>query len=432
MKKNTIKKTICAALAAIMTVSAAGCGSTGSSSENGNVSTQKTVKASNAQPVSEAQMTKKGKAPAEGFNKGYTDFSAELFKASCLEDIKSGKNTLVSPESVACALGMAANGAGGQTLAEMENVLGSNLGDLNDSLNYYICKANGDKNIKFNIADSLWVRDDADRIKLLPEFADTVKEYYGADSYLEPFDDSTLDNINNWVNNNTAGMIPALIDDIPDSACAYLINAAAFDAKWEEEFEDDQVLENKIFTSCDGIEQDCTMLLSYEYTYLSDGSCKGFAKYYKGGDYCFMALLPNGDMVDFVQSLDGDKLASLWQNRSSDEVVIKMPEFTYDYNVEMAAPLADMGMPTAFGDGCDFSKMSTPAKQIDRVIHKTHIEVDRKGTKAAAATALEAVDGCIEMPTQPKYVTLDRPFVYAIVDADNGVPLFIGAVNSVK
>lgn len=427
MKKNTIKKTICAALAAVITVTATGCGSTGGSNTT---SEKKTVKAATAQPLSSADMLKNGGEPAEGFCKGYTDLSAELFRKNCIEEIKSGKNVMVSPESVVGALGMTANGAKGQTLSEMENVLGSSVEDINTSMNYFINKSNQDKNIRFHIADSVWVRDDESRVKILPEFADTVKGYYGADTFMEPFDDSTLKAINNWVNENTDGMIPELLDSIADEACIYLINTAAFDAEWEVPFEDGSVIENSTFNAFDGSVQECTMLWGSENYYISGDNFTGFSKNYKGGEYSFVALLPEEgtDMADFVSSLDGDTLTELWQNRSQEDVVITMPEFSFDYETELQGTLSDMGMTSLFSESCDLSGMSEPAKTVSKVIHKTHIDVNRKGTKAAAATAVEVCDGAIALPS--KRVDLDRPFVYAIYDNYNGVPLFIGAVNT--
>ncbi len=68
---------------------------------------------------------------------------------------------------------------------------------------------------------------------------------------------------------------------------------------------------------------------------------------------------------------------------------------------------------------------------IDNVIHKTHIEVDRKGTRAAAATAIVMTDGCtsVEPPVEYIYVILDRPFIYGIIDNETGLPVFLGCVN---
>ena len=71
--------------------------------------------------------------------------------------------------------------------------------------------------------------------------------------------------------------------------------------------------------------------------------------------------------------------------------------------------------------------------KISDVLHKTHIEVDRNGTKAAAATAVVMAKlTSIREEPEPVYVTLDRPFVYGILDTVSGMPLFIGTLDSVE
>ena len=119
-------------------------------------------------------------------------------------------------------------------------------------------------------------------------------------------------------------------------------------------------------------------------------------------------------------------------------VYAEIPEFKYDYKTKLSDQLKDMGMEIAFSDNADFSGMlasGLPELKIAEVIHKTHIEVDRKGTKAAAVTVVE-MEKCAgireENPRKTVKVILDRPFMYAIVNTETGLPVFLGTVNSVK
>ena len=118
--------------------------------------------------------------------------------------------------------------------------------------------------------------------------------------------------------------------------------------------------------------------------------------------------------------------------------MVEIPEFTFDYNVEMSAILQSMGMTDAFDpELADFNNMLSKQNGdphpvcINSVIHKTHIEVNRKGTRAAAATAIEMTDGCtaVAEPIEYIYVILDRPFIYGIIDNETGLPIFLGCVN---
>ena len=114
-----------------------------------------------------------------------------------------------------------------------------------------------------------------------------------------------------------------------------------------------------------------------------------------------------------------------------------MPKFKFDYDLTMKEILSDLGIPTAFDPaGADFSGIGTSKAGnifIGDVIHKTHIDVDENGTKAAAVTAVIVKDAAAALDEEkPKYVKLDRPFVFMILDNENQLPIFIGAVTDLS
>ena len=451
MKTTALKRTVCAALAGII-LTMTSCGKTNTSgspspaepepaSSNSAPSAEPDTPAPDiamsTSPLSAEKLARGDKSPNSAFYDSYRDYAAELFRQSCTEDIKRGMNVMVSPESVMQALGMTANGANGETLSQMETALGGlGIEDINNGMQYRMNKFMDSKDVKFNAANSVWVRDDKGRIKMDQDFCDKVKQVYNADTFYAPFDNGTLNDINAWVNNNTNGMIPEVLDTINPEAVAYLINAISFEGKWAEKYEDSQIHEDMDFTNSSGEKEKVTMLYSDENGYFEDEDTTGFIKYYKGMDYAFMAMLPTEgtDLADYVANMDGGKLNRLWSSASG-EVNVCIPEFSYDYGNELSDELINMGMPMAFSESADFSNMAetgTGELFINRVIHKTHIELDREGTKAAAATVVEMKDECVMIEPEPKYVYLDRPFVYAIIDTDNGTPIFIGAVNTVN
>ena len=365
-------------------------------------------------------------------NADVTDFAIRLFKASN----ENGKNTLISPLSVLCALAMTANGAEEETLAQMEEVLGMTTEELNLYLYSYMKNLpQGDK-YKLSLANSIWFTED-ERFTVNQDFLQTNADYYGADIYKAPFDKQTLKDINNWVKQNTDGMIPEILDQIPPEAIMYLVNALAFEAEWSEIYEKHQVKDGE-FTKEDGTKQDVKFMYGSEGTYFEDEKATGFMKRYKGGKYAFVAMLPNEgvSVSEYIASLDGESLNALLANPQYATVRTSIPKFETEYKVEMSDILQSMGMTEAFDMyNADFEGLGTSTGgniYISRVLHKTFISVGEKGTKAGAATIVEMKDGAAAEPTEPKEVYLDRPFVYMLVDCENNIPFFIGTMMDVN
>lgn len=367
------------------------------------------------------------------FLNAQTGFALRLLQETVTS--KNGENVLISPYSVMQALAMAATGADGNTLIEMEQTLG---GLPYDTLNSYLYTQRttmpDSEGSRLKTANSVWFRDDEQRIRVLPEFLQNAADYFAADAYSAPFDETTRSDINNWCSNQTDGMIPELIKDkIPAEAVMYLINAVCFDAKWARPYEDDP--RPRDFTAWNGQTQEAQMMYSDEHYYLIDEHAAGFLKYYRDG-YAFIALLPEEGMSPetYLSGLTAASLRDVLVNTIPCDVQAGLPQFSYDFDIEYSGILKEMGMPSAFGGGADFSRMAQTATEklyISRVLHKTHIDVDTEGTKAAAITALEMTDGADEVTEEPKYVILDRPFVYLIVETDTMLPVFAGVLNEI-
>lgn len=374
------------------------------------------------------------------FINSQTKFTIDLFKATY--DENKGENDLISPYSVVQALGMTANGANGKTLEEMEKVLGDGM-DI-DSLNRYF-RGQRERTVhegefpkwSFSTANSIWAIDDRSRIQVLPSFIQNCVDYYDSEFYIAPFDDTTVKDVNNWVNEKTNKMIPSILDCIEDDDVMYLVNAVAFEAEWAEPYEKYMVSDGK-FTSADGTEQDAKMMSSSE-AYISDENTEGIVKYYSGYNYAFAALLPDeSTSIDkYIEDLTPEKLNALLKSYGSsfDMASVKLPKFKYEYENELNDELIDMGMKTAFRGGADFSNMSAIADinplHIGYVKHKTFIDLDENGTKAAAATIVAMKNE--SAPAIPeKKIVFNRPFVYCIFDTETNIPIFIGVLNSLN
>ena len=362
------------------------------------------------------------------------DFGVQLFQTS----LEEGKNTLISPLSVLYALAMTANGADGNTLAQMEDVLGMDCDNLKSFMLAYMDLLPAAKDYKLSLANSIWFKDDP-AFTVDQSFLQTNADYHGADIYKAAFDEITRNDINNWVKQHTDGMIPEIIDDIPEEAIMYLVNALAFEARWEEVYDEFQIREGR-FTTEDGTRQNVDLMHSEESAWLEDDKATGFIKYYQDRRYAFVALLPHEgvSVAEYVESLTGEGLLALLSNPENTTVFAAIPRFELEYETEMSEVLREMGMPDAFdqqkanlsrlgvhnGDGINI--------YINRVLHKTCISVAEQGTKAGAATAVEIVaDGAIIME-EIKEVILDRPFVYMLIDCETNLPFFMGTMMDME
>ena len=375
-----------------------------------------------AKPVS-------GRAADDAFKNSSADFAIRLFQKTR----DDSKNSLISPLSVMLALSMTANGAKGETLAQTESLLGGDIPmeTLNEYLYSYINALPSEKTAKLNVANSIWFRDNGFTAE--NTFLQKNADYYGAAVYKSAFDVKTLRDINNWVKKNTDGMIEKIIDDIDPDAVMYLINTVLFDAEWENIYKKDEVRDGT-FTALDGTKRTASMMYSAEHLYLDDGKAIGFIKPYKNG-YSFVALLPNGDisLSDYVASMTGKSFVDTIKNAKDIPVETAIPKFSYNYDIEMSGALKALGMTLPFDSTkADFSALGSSDSGnifISRVLHKAYIAVDEKGTKAGAATA---ADIKVTSDIGGLYsVTLDRPFVYAVIDDAYGLPVFIGAVTDI-
>ncbi len=359
-----------------------------------------------------------------------TDFGIRLLQNTCSE----GENTLLSPLSVVYALGMTANGARGETLAQMEAAMGISAATLNEWIRDYTNGLPQTDGGRLLSANGIWYRDRA--LTVSDAFQKVNKAYYRADIHAAAFDQETLHEINGWVDKNTKGMIPSIIDEIPPESVMYLINALAFEAEWETVYREDQVYRDT-FTTESGQEQLVDFLHGEERDYLENELSTGFIKYYKDRNYAFAALLPNEDVTvaELVTSLDGESLRTMLENPTDITVCTSIPKFKTEYAAELSGTLQKMGMELPFDDSlADFSGIGTAGNAaniyISKIIHKTFLQLDEQGTRAGAATAVTMFANGALMDV--KYVELDRPFVYMLIDCQSGLPFFIGCMMDVN
>ena len=411
----------------IMMISLVACGKTDASQISKNSSkVQVQLQNSNADDIEEVD------AESAVF-----DFAVQLFQNSVNVSEQEGdmENVLIAPTSVLTALAMTANGAEEETLRQMEETLGLPREALNDYMKSFLKDLPNGEKYELHMANSIWIKDE-EGFCVEDTFLETNQNYYDADIFEKAFDNNTLTEINAWVKEKTKGMIEEVLAQIPDEAVMYVINALAFEAEWEEIYNATQI-RNGVFTLENGLQQEAEFMYSEEAMYLEDEKATGFHKYYADKKYAFVALLPKEEVTisEYVASLSGDKLQSLLKNPVEVQVNAAIPKFeTYD-EVLLNNTLESMGMEDVFdAKKADLSGIGSHVNGnlwVDRVIHKTHIEVDAKGTKAGAATVAEILCESAMETLEAKTVYLNRPFVYMIIECENNQPIFIGTTTCI-
>ena len=372
---------------------------------------------------------------SDKFIQNTADFSIELFQKSFQEK----ENVMISPLSALLALSMAANGADNETLAEMESVLGGELGieEINQNLNSLVTGLYNGEKTKLFTADSIWIRNDIEDFIINPVFLETNKKYYYADAYVKPFNQETIQEMNQWISEKTEGMFQNIISEISANTEMYLFNTMIFEGEWKNIYYNDQVGQGT-FTDCDGNGQEAVMMYSTEGVYLNTENAKGFIKPYENG-YSFAALLPDEGVGigEFIKSLNGEKFLKIMEDaKDADNMEIggvftALPKFSSETSIRMNEVLQEMGIKQAFAEEADFSKMEAKSRKevfISEVLQNSYIKVDEIGTQAGAVTRAVASGAGLSRLE----VVLNRPFVYAIIDNQTKLPIYIGAVLNIE
>ena len=355
---------------------------------------------------------------------------------------QTGEPALVSPLSAALALSMAANGADGDTLEQFEAVLSGGAGL--DVLNALCQDLTADYqslggSTECSIANSLWVDPDG---MIREDFIGRCGGIFDAQVIQAQLSDpGIVPALNGWVSDHTGGMIPEIASEpFPEEAAALLVNALYLKNTWAAEFDPNQTME-RTFTHGDGSEERMDFLRHFDRSlpYLETADSVGALLPYDDGRLAFFALMPAEEGTDFGtwladRELDGAALGQLVRDsrdRSDFFLRLSLPKFEAEWTGELKDVLAVVsGLDAAFDpDRADFSLLgdSPYGYFLSSVIHATKLEVNEEGTRAAAATV--AVTGDSAAPLEePQGIELDfdRPFLYGIVDLENGVPLFLG------
>ena len=337
-----------------------------------------------------------------------TDFDQDemdkLYREYCfnilsqtVKDYGSEDNIMISPASIMMALDMVAAGAKGESLDQLTNLFAAGKGPLTQQAyaSALMDKINEAEDVEFSCANAVWANKTLLGNAVNLDYVQYIQDTFNADYRVQEFGDKTVNEINGWVDDHTDHMIKEVISELSPETVMVLVNAISFDGDW--------------------------------------------ADPYEGGQYGFLAILPSDETIsanEFVKNFSAEDYEEFIASQTYDYSVYTMiPEFESDFEMEMGNTLANLGAGDIMdGDTADLSGIAGAPGDlfVSKVLHKTHIEVDAEGTRAAAVTAV-LVDGNCAEPIQQEFrsVECDRPFAYAIVDMSTMTPIFIGTVNAV-
>ncbi len=397
-------------------------------------------------------------------------FGIDLYRAMLADPSLSlgTKNVVMSPTSVAIALAMARAGAEGQTATQMDDVLRAagwdELGTGLNALDRALASRDwedewaGEKHaLTLRITNAAFGQDG---YPLEPEYLDRIAESFGAGLGLLDFatdPDGARRAINAWVSEQTRRRIPELLGppDVTDATRLVLVNAMYLKAEWERPFHVESTKDD-VFTRLDGSRVTVPTMRGQEtWPYAKGDGWRATELGYigrEGSRPLVMTLVVPDDLAAFEASLTGERLAAIttelakqWDVAGADvacdsmcgchgyDVALSMPRFGIDTRASLKRILSGLGMVDAFDpDAADFDGITSadPTLHIGFVIHQANVDVDEKGTEAAAATAVGMdTGGCTgSEPSRVIELRLDRPFLFAIRDVETGAVLFLGRV----
>lgn len=360
-------------------------------------------------------------------------FSFDLFQRLAARD--AGKNVFISPLSVWLALSMTYNGASGTTAKGMAEALHASeipMDDLNISnagLMGVLTAA--DPKVKIDIANSIWLNKAYEKT-IEKKFLDINSNNYGAEVRSLDFQDpAAADAMNAWVEKKTNGKIKNLVQPplSPQDVMA-LINAIYFKAPWKQPF-DPKLTNEGDFTAANGGTVKAQYMMRREDNFgYADEDVRVVRLPYATGRLELAAVMPDKQQLsDFIKGLTPEMLQTYLSKCQKTGMRLTFPKFKLEYAANLNDTLISMGMKDAFDkDAAEFLNMSGSQGDllyISNVVHKAFIEVDEKGTEAAAATEVMMTASAMMMELDFK-----KPFIYMIRDTITGAMLFIGTMNN--
>ncbi|WP_342547262.1 serpin family protein [Paenibacillus sp. FSL P2-0089] len=346
-------------------------------------------------------------------------------------------NLTISPYSAAAALALAYNGSAGETAEELGKLLGYTPDErqkLNTGHQSLMKLLNdGGPGVELKIANSVW---GMKGLTLRRDYLKTGEDFY--DAQIKTTDlsaEKSVKEINGWVADHTGDKIQEMITEPPGpQAVAVLVNALYFQGAWTDVFEEQATKQADFYPPDGPAVQVMMMKRSGMFEYAAHDGWQTVKLPYGEGELEMVVVLPGeqSSLAELVGQLEQGTLL-LDKGFSSSRGTLLLPRFTASYGTELSKALQALGVKLAFDPNRgDFSLMADLDSPIyfGQVIHKTYIDVNERGTEAAASTVIAMRAGSAPPVDPPFEMNVNRPFLFMIRDTQSGVVLFLGAIEN--
>ncbi|MBO7742118.1 MAG: serpin family protein [Victivallales bacterium] len=342
------------------------------------------------------------------------------------------ENAVVSPFSIACAMGMVRNGARGESASGLEQLFGSVIG-CGESLRDAMKTVGDGGKVQVALSNRLW---HAPQQKVTDAYRKSLQDYFGA--FVKDLDFGNAVQaaaaVNQAVAEDTRGLIKELVkpDTFNAGTAMVLVNTLYFKGGWMVPFAEDMT-HDAAFTNADGSQVPCKMMFAARPVPMiqdAELGVSGLVLPYKNDAYQLVALLPEQGRSTAVilDALAGGKL-NYWLERTSDFYEIRMflPKLTVEGKSSLRKAMEARGAGALFSSRADLSGISGDrSMKLDDVLHAVKLEMNERMTEAAAATAAIAMRMSLR---ESKEFRFDRPFVLVLVERRTGAALFAAVIN---
>jgi serpin B len=349
---------------------------------------------------------------------------AQAQEMDLLKELYQGRGqTVVSPVSLNLALLMAAEGAKGETRAQLLAAAGVTEDNMAD----YVKQAMALADDGLTIANAAFVKGD---LAVLKEYDAVLKDRYQAERFAIDGSDVN-EKVNAWVKEKTGGLIDPLLTEKPDpNLMMMLVNALALKADWSEPFEAEDTFK-QTFHATDGDVDKDFMHETSAMPYAELPGMKAVRLTYADSPLGLTVILPDKDIASALDQLT--KAPVDWSKTFGSDpvkVALALPKLSLTDTLSLVDTLKALGVQNAFDDRADFSGIDgTTDLLISSVLQKTRLDIDEKGTTAAAATSIGISAKAAPMTDQPVDFTVDRPYILLLTDSDTGLTLFVAAID---
>ncbi len=351
------------------------------------------------------------------------------------------ENLAISPFSISTAMAMVYGGAAGQTKKEMSDVLlfDSDKDRFHKNFAEHVSKIkkSAGNDLELNIANGMWLQHD---YPFLETYIGTISRYYetvlNKANFKEDREKERTE-INNWVSDKTNNKIEELIrkDVLCEETRMVLVNAIYFLGSWLKEFDKELTHEREFNISSKDKVKTKFMKKESEFNYYEDKHAQALEIPYSGENFSMLLLLPKEDIGirKFESVFDVNKYNQYVKNLNKSKVTVLLPKFKIRFHANLERIFQEMGMALAFSDNADFSDMTSKRDlKIDQIIHQAFVEIDEKGTEAAAATAVTVVKTSARAYDDKIVFNANRPFHFIIRDNNSNTIIFMGRVVNPK